>query len=222
MVHNDRKAGKWKVFIMVFGKKKEDVFFTLFKDFASELSIMGKEFENFFNTFSADSRAAEIMKAFESQCDSKKHAIINQLNDSFVTPFDREDIFALADQLDDIADFLEDIVCKFGLYNVSTLRDDAKDFIRIIVLMTEQIRSLFNALPDFKNGNEVKTSVISINALENEGDVLFRKALATLFREESDPIEIIKWKDMYELLEDTLDAGEHLADTVEGIMAKYA
>ena len=88
--------------------------------------------------------------------------------------------------------------------------------------MTEQIRCLFNALPDFKSGNDVKVSVISINALENEGDVLFRKSLATLFREESDPIEIIKWKDIYELLEDTIDSGEHLADTVEGIMAKYA
>lgn len=207
---------------MALGKKKEDIFFTLFKDFAAEISIMGKEFGSFCDTFASDSNAAEIMKDFESQCDSKKHIIINQLNDSFVTPFDREDIFTLAGQLDDISDYMEDIACKFGLYNVSTLRDDARQFISIIVRMTAQISVLFKALSEPKKSYEVKEAIISLNALEDEGDAVFRKALARLFREEKDPIEVIKWKDLYELLEDTIDSGEHLADTVEGIMAKYA
>lgn len=203
-------------------KNKEDIFFTLFKDFAAELSIMSKEFESFCSVFSEGSNAAEIMKDFESQCDSKKHIIINQLNDSFVTPFDREDIFMLAGQLDDIADYMEDIICKFGLYNVSALRGDTKQFVNLIVKMTAQISILFKALPEMKKGYEVKEAIINLNDLEDQGDAIFRSALARLFREEKDPIEIIKWKDIYELLEDTLDSGEHLADTVEGIMAKYA
>ena len=95
---------------MAIRKKKDDIFFILFKDFASELSIMSKEFENFCCTFSLDGKAAEIMKDFESQCDSKRHTIMHHLNDSFVTPFDREDIFTLAEQLDDISDYMEDIV----------------------------------------------------------------------------------------------------------------
>lgn len=207
---------------MSIGKKKEDIFFTLFKDFSAELSIMGKEFGNICNTFSADSKSAEIMKDFESQCDSKKHIIINQLNDSFITPFDREDIFAIAGLLDDIADYMEDIVCKFGLFNVKTLREDAKLLVSIILKMTNQINTLFIALPESKKGYEVKEAVISLNDLEDQGDIIYRNSLARLFREESDPIEIVKWKEIYELLEDTIDAGEHLADTVEGIMSKNA
>ena len=207
---------------MALSRKKEDIFFTLFKDFAAEISIMGKQFESFCNTYSADSRAAEIMKDFESQCDSKKHILINQLNDSFVTPFDREDIFALAGQLDDLADYMEDIVCKFGLYDVHTLREDAGQLVSVIVKITGQINALFKALPESKKGYEVKEAIISINDLEDQGDVIFRNSLAKLFREEKDPVEIIKWKDIYELLEDTIDAGEHLADTVEGILSKNA
>ena len=207
---------------MALRKDKEDIFFTLFKDFASELSIMSKQFEVFCNDLSAESKASEIMKDFESQCDSKKHIIINQLNDSFVTPFDREDIFTIAGQLDDIADYMEDIVCKFGLYNVSALREDAKPLVSIIVKMTAQISHLFNALPESKKGYEVKEAIINLNGLEDQGDEIFRNALARLFHEENDPIEVIKWKDIYELLEDAIDSGEHLADTVEGIMAKYA
>ena len=207
---------------MAISKKKEDIFFILFKDFASELSIMSKEFESFCCAFSLDGKAAEIMKDFESQCDSKRHTIMHQLNDSFVTPFDREDIFTLAGQLDDISDYMEDIVCKFGLYNIESLHEDARQYVSLIVQMTAQINELFEALPGAKNEGKVKEAIININNLENQGDILFRDSLARLFREEKDPVEIIKWKDIYELLEDTLDAGEHLADTAEGILAKYA
>ena len=207
---------------MAFGKKTEDIFFTLFKDYAAELSIMGKEFENMCTNFSKTGKGAEIMKDFESQCDSKKHIIINQLNDSFVTPFDREDIFAIAGQLDDIADFMEDIACKFMLYNLDFLREEALQLSGIIVKMTSQVNALFKALPESKKGYEVKEAIISINDLEDKGDIIYRNALARLFREETDPIEVIKWKDLYEILENCIDAGEHLADTVEGIMAKNA
>lgn len=207
---------------MSIGKKKEDIFFTLFKDFSAELSIMGKEFGNICSSFASDKKSADIMKDFESRCDSKKHIIINQLNDSFITPFDREDIFAIAGLLDDIADYIEDIVCKFGLFNVNTIREDALQLVEIIMKITNQISMLFIALPESKKGYEVKEAIISLNDLEDQGDIIYRNSLARLFREESDPIEIIKWKEIYELLEDTIDAGEHLADTVEGIMSKNA
>ena len=140
---------------MAISKKKEDIFFILFKDFASELSIMSKEFENFFSTFSLDGKAAEIMKDFESQCDSKRHTIMHHLNDSFVTPFDREDIFTLAGQLDDISDYMEDTVCKFGLYNIDSLHEDARQYVSLIVQMTAQINELFEALPGSKNERKV-------------------------------------------------------------------
>ena len=207
---------------MSLAKKKEDVFFTLFKDYANLLLEMSTEFDRFFEIFPDVGNLPVTMKEYESKGDSKKHTIINELNDSFVTPFDREDIFAMADQLDDLADFMEDIVSKFCAYNLSVIRDDAKELARLISDEVRQTAVLFNALPEFKKNMEVKDAIISINNTEDMGDVIFRNAISKLFHNDTDPVEIIKWKDLYELLEATLDSGENLADTVEGILTKNA
>ena len=94
---------------MALGKKKEDVFYTLFKDYARNLSEMGERFCSFLKAYPSQPDGPAILKEFEKECDEKKHTIIYQLNDSFVTPLDREDIFTLAEQMDDLADYMEDI-----------------------------------------------------------------------------------------------------------------
>ena len=207
---------------MAIGKKKEDIFFTLFKDFTQTLGTMGDTFQNFLNSFPDSQRSADIMKTLESECDGKKHKIIWELNESFVTPFDREDIFAIASQLDDLADYMEDIVSKFFIYNVHEMRKDAKDLGTIIVEEIALVEKLFLALPDNKLRDTIHECVIGLNNLEDQGDAIFRRSLSILFHEETNPIEIIKWKELIELLEDAIDAGEHLADTVEGILTKNA
>jgi Phosphate transport regulator (distant homolog of PhoU) len=207
---------------MALVKKKEDIFFTLFKEFSQSLKEMAVEFGKFFNGFPADPGYAVILKEFETKCDIKKHRIMEELNSSFVTPFDREDIFAISEQLDDIADFMEDIVSKFGTLNVTDMRDYAKEFCGIIIEMVNSVDRLFIALPDSKHTGDTKTAIIEMNELEDKGDIVYNHALSDLFRNEKDPIEIIKWKEIYEQLEGTLDAGEHLADTIEGILTKNA
>ncbi len=207
---------------MALGKKKEDAFFVMFKDFSKALVVMAEKFGNIINDYCNIERTVADLKMAETECDVKTHNILEKLNESFITPFDREDIFTLTHQLDDIADLLEDIACKFVIFDVSQLRNDAVEMGNIIVDAVKQVQVLFEALPDAKKTDEAKAAVIEINRLENIGDAVFRRALTKLFKEESDAIVVIKWRELYDNLEDTLDACEHLADTVEGVMMKNA
>ena len=207
---------------MVFGKKKEDVFFAMFRDFAKAIADMGDQFGSIINSYQNIERAVADMKMAERECDGRSHKILERLNESFVTPFDREDIYSIVGQLDDIADYLEDTSSKFIIYDVKELRQDAVELGNTIVDACHQIESLFDVLPDQKSADKVREGIIMINRLENLGDEIFRRALTKMFHDEKDPIEIIRWKDIYETLENTLDACEHLADTVEGVMMKNA
>ena len=205
---------------MVLGKKKEDMFFNMFRDFAGSLDEMGSNLNGIITDYHNVERAIADMKMTESECDVKSHAILNELNESFITPFDREDIFAIANQMDDIADYMEDAASKFQIYDVTDIKNDAVEMGNLINDSTSRIRKLFETLPYSKKNDETFASIIEINRYENLGDEVYRRALSKLFRQESDPIEIIKWKDIYETLEDTLDACEHLADTVRGVLVK--
>jgi len=207
---------------MVLGKKKEDQFFRLFKDFAFILDQMGTDFAKIINNYHNVERAIADMKMTESECDEKSHLLLDELNKSFITPFDREDIFKIVNQLDDLADYLEDTASKLQIYDVEYIRNDAVEMANLIDDATTKIKFLFDVLPDEKKHDKVTEAIIEINRLENLGDAVFRRALGKLFREEQDPIELIRWKGIYENLEDTLDACEHLADTVRGVVVKNA
>ncbi len=202
--------------------KKEDIFFTLFKDFSEALCAMGNDFSDIMKNYPHVENAADRMKEYESTCDDKKHSIIHKLNDSFVTPFDREDLFTLASQLDDLADYMEDIVSKLEIYNITSMRHEALELSDILVEITHQVNDLFHALPDSKKDRKAVEAVIRINGLEDKGDYVYRQALRKLFHDEKDTLEILKWRELYKLLEDAIDSGEHLADTVEGILTKNA
>lgn len=214
------KLGKEKK--MILKSKREDPFFKLFKTYADTIDQMGAAFATIINHYQNVERAIADLKVTESECDEQSHTILDELNKSFVTPFDREDIFAIANQLDDIADYIEDTASKLQIYDVDHIRDDAKELGNLIDDTTSKVSSLFYVLPDNKKKDEALEVIIEINRLENLGDAVFRRALWKLFREEKDPIELIRWKDIYENLEDTLDACEHLADTVRGVVVKNA
>ena len=207
---------------MAFGRQKEDVFFTKFKDFSAQLVKMGEDFGGIVNNYASAVNPGELMKETESLCDAKKHAIVHELNNSFVTPFDREDIFVIAGQLDDIADFMEEIVSKFVIYGIRELREEAVEMGNIITRMTKLVDALMCAMPESKKNDEARQLVIKISSLEDLGDAAYRRGLSRLFREEKDPVEIIRWKDLFEIIEDGIDAGEHLAETVEGVLTKNA
>lgn len=162
---------------------------------------------------------ADEIKEVEHKCDFLTHEVIQRLHKTFVTPLDREDIHALARSLDDVIDAIDDSAGVIRLYQISRVRPDARDLGRIIRASTEQVVVAMRALGT-KQG--ISTAAVEINRLENEGDRAHQLALRRLFEEEKDPIQIIKWKEILDFLEEATDRCEDVANVLEGVVVKHA
>ena len=162
------------------------------------------------------------MKALETECDKQSHKILTALNASFITPFDREDIYEITAEMDDIVDNLEEVANRFVVFGVDTLRPEAVQMGEYILRAIRELEILFKYLSEVKKNPIVKEQIVQVNLIENEGDVFYRNALKELFKNEKDPIELIKWKHLYERLETSLDSCENVANMLEGVVMKYA
>ncbi len=162
--------------------------------------------------------AREILKS-EQEGDRITHEIIKRLNTTFVTPIDREDIYGLATQLDDIVDFIEEAADFLGLYKIEAPMDQAGALTKVLVAACEQLTLGLGNLRDFKDLDQYW---IEIHRLENEGDRISRDAVASLFSEGIDPMVVIRWKDVFAVLEEAIDATENAAQILEGIVIKNA
>ena len=163
-------------------------------------------------------KAYEI-KEIEHKCDFLTHEIIQRLHRTFVTPLDREDIFELARSLDDVMDAIDATAAIVRLYQITNVRQDARDLARIIMASTEQVVLAAKAL-ERKKG--VAEPAVEINRLENEADRAHQNAVRRLFEEERDPIQIMKWKEILDFLEDATDRCEDVANVLEGVVVKHA
>jgi predicted phosphate transport protein (TIGR00153 family) len=158
----------------------------------------------------------EVLKA-EQEGDRITHDIIRRLNTTFVTPIDREDIYGLATQMDDIVDFTEEAADFLALYKIEAPMSQAQELSKVLVQACEQLAEGLEHLPDFKN---LDRYWIEIHRLENEGDRISRDAVASLFSNGIDPMVVIRWKDMFAVLENAIDATETAAQIIEGIVIK--
>jgi hypothetical protein len=154
----------------------------------------------------------------EQEGDRITHDIIHRLNSTSVTPIDREDIFALASALDDIVDFTEEAADFMGLYNIEAPMEQA---LQLTGVLEDACRNIAQALNRLKGFQELNHYFVEVNRLENEGDRITREALASLFRGGIDPMVVIKWKDIFDRLEEAIDACEHVANILEGIVVKH-
>ena len=153
----------------------------------------------------------------EHEGDRITHDIIDRLNHTFVTPIDREDILALASALDDIVDYTEEVADYLGLYKVEAPMDQA---IRLARVLKEASAQIAEAIPRLRGFRDISRYTVEINRLENEGDRITREAVASLFDGGIDPMVVIRWKDLFERLEAAIDATEHVANIIEGIVIK--
>jgi predicted phosphate transport protein (TIGR00153 family) len=160
--------------------------------------------------------AREILLA-EQEGDRITHDIIQRLYSTFVTPIDREDILALASGLDDILDFTEEVADFLGLYRIEAPMDQAIELAKVLHGAARQIQL---ALPRLRTLQDLSHYVVEIHRLENDGDRLERMALASLFERAVDPMMVIRWKDIFERLENAVDATEQVANTLQGIVLK--
>ena len=154
----------------------------------------------------------------EQEGDRITHDIIHRLNSTSVTPIDREDIFALASGLDDVVDFTEEAADFMGLYNIEAPMEQAQHLTRVL---EDSCRNIAQALSRLRGFQDINHYLVEVNRLENEGDRITREALASLFRGGIDPMVVIRWKDIFDRLEQAIDATEKVANILEGIVVKH-
>jgi len=166
--------------------------------------------------------ALSKIAAIEHQGDDVAHTIIDQLNKTFITPFDREDIHALAKQLDDITDMITNILSRLRVYNITAVDRNLVEFSEVIEQSVQAVARAIGGLRNLKNAQVVFDACVEINRLENVGDTMRDRALSELFASSRDPISVIKWKDIYQEAETVLDVCEDVAHVVDSIMVKQA
>jgi len=166
--------------------------------------------------------ALSRMTMIEHQGDDVAHKIIDQLNKTFITPFDREDIYALTKQLDDITDMINNILNRLKVYNVTSVDKNLVEFSIVIEQSVRAVARAVGGLQNHKDGQTVFNACVEINRLENVGDAMRDRALSELFSGTRDPISVIKWKDIYQEAETVLDVCEDVAHVVDSIMVKQA
>ena len=155
----------------------------------------------------------------EQEGDRITHDIIRRLNETFVTPIDREDIYALASALDDIVDYTEEAADYLGLYKIEAPMEQAQQLAHVLL---QSSRSIAEAMPRLRSFEDISHYTVEINRLENDGDRITREAMASLFDNGIDPMVVIRWKDIFDRLENAIDATEHVANILEGITIKNA
>jgi hypothetical protein len=199
---------------------KDEKFFEMFREMGTIITEGAEALQQMMNDFSDPLASQRKIKEIEHKGDHQTHAIINKLNKTFVTPFDREDIYALASGLDDILDLIDASAQRFVMYRVDAPTPAAKELADIILRSCQAVECSLKHLGG-KN-EDICSCCVDINALENEADRACREAISKLFDEEQDPIQLIKWKEIYETLEKATDKCEDAANVLESVVMKNA
>ena len=198
---------------------REDEYFDMFAQMAGKIEEAAKILSKMMSDGNADFRAyIKEIKDVEHACDQVMHHISNKLNKSFITPFDREDIYTLAVALDDICDYIDAAGRAIVMYDIRNFNEEAKVLGRIIGDIGVEINSAVSML---KKPNGMNKHFVEIHRLENEADDVYFRGIGRLFKEETDPIAVIKWKEFYEILENATDRAESVANIIESIVLKH-
>ena len=203
--------------------KQEDKFFGLFENSAQNMVKAAQRLKEMVDTWgNIEGRVAEITE-IEHAGDTITHQIMEQLNRTFVTPFDREDVTQLAHVLDDVTDFIHAAADSMFLYKIDQPSQRAKELADIIVQAASEVEI---AMPRLRQrGGELKQifkHCVEINRLENMADRVFRSAQAELFNDTTDITQVIKWREIYEYMESATDRCEDVANVLEGVALKHA
>jgi len=200
---------------------KEEKFFDHFEDLAVKIEEGGKLFLEILNNFEHSEAKVSTLKDIEHEADTITHRIYEKMHKTFLTPFDREDIYALANKMDSILDMIEASAVRMYLYKVKKPTDDIKELAIILNNAVAKVKKIVHCLRDKKNSKMILEDCVEINTLENEGDYILRQSMARLFESETDAKELIKWKEIFERIEEAIDVCEDVSNIVEGIVLKH-
>jgi len=196
---------------------RDRVYFELFEEAGRNIMRAADLLDRLLSGYPDSKDLAQEILVCEHEGDRITHDIIQRLNQTFVTPIDREDILALASAMDDIVDFTEEVADYLGLYRIEAPMDQAIKLARVLKAAASQIAEAIPRLRGFRN---ISDYTVEVNRLENEGDRITREAVASLFDGGIDPMVVIRWKDLFERLEAAIDSTEHVANILEGIVIK--
>jgi predicted phosphate transport protein (TIGR00153 family) len=192
-------------------------FFDLFEEASRNILNAADLLDRMLRNFPETKELARDILLCEQEGDRITHDIVNRLNQTFVTPIDREDILELASALDDIVDLTEEVADYLGLYKVEAPMEQSQ---RLAHILLQAARQISEAMPRMRDFKDISHYTVEIHRLENEGDRVVREAIASLFDTGIDPMVVIRWKDLFERLEEAIDATEKVANTLQGIVIK--
>ena len=199
---------------------RNEEFFDLFTEVANRNKDAAQHLRELFEA-PPDRRTphVEAIKRLEHEADQVTHEVVNRLDRTFITPLDREDIYQLASDLDDVMDAMDGTARRTKIYRLGVAPQGVRQLVEVIQRM---VGVLAEAVGRLKKGDDVMRYCVEAKALEEEGDSIYHEALGQLFEKERDAIELIKWKEIYDNLERTLDQAEDVANVVESITIKHA
>ena len=196
---------------------REEAFYADFIAMADQVKIGARLLEEMFASQPPLADKAHEIKEVEHKCDFLTHEIIQRLNRTFVTPMDREDIHSLARTIDDVMDAIDNAAALVPLYKIDKVRPGARELAKVISSSADEVRRALEAL---EKRSGVLERAVEINRLENEADRIHQRAVGQLFDEERDPMVVIKWKEIFDLLEEATDRCEDVANLLENVVVK--
>ena len=201
---------------------KEGRFFEYFNEHALAIVDGARELAALMSAFDNLQRRAYSIESIEKRADKITHATVELLHKTFITPLDRDAIHQLITTMDDILDLIEDVAHSIFLYDIKRVTPEAQKLAEICVACSEKVQGAVKLLPSMENAADILAICEDIDRLESEADHVMRAAMAKLFREEADVLQVIKLKEIYELLESVTDKCEDVANIIEGIIVENA
>ncbi|MGB7728160.1 MAG: DUF47 domain-containing protein [Candidatus Acidiferrum sp.] len=194
-------------------------FFVLFQKQAENVVVGAHAFVQMLEHYTGVPEQVQRIKAIEHNGDEITHQIFRKLNQTFITPFDREDIHQLCSTMDDVIDLIDAAASRFVLYRVTEVRHGTLELSRVLAAAAVELKEAIHAM---ETPDKALHRVIEINRLENESDRICRTLIAQLFEEEKNPVEIIKWKEIFEVIETAVDKCEDVSNVIESVILKNA
>ena len=200
---------------------REEKFFDLFEELAAKIEEGVKFFLEMVQKYEYSDENIARLKQIEHEADIITHTTYEKMHKTFLTPLDREDIYALVNKMDSVIDMIEAAAMRLNLYKVKETSEAIIELAKILDKSVNKIKIIVHGMRDMKNARCILDACVEINTLENDGDVVLRMTIARLFDEEKDVFELIKWKEIYERLEEAIDVCEDVSNIAEGIVLKH-
>jgi hypothetical protein len=200
---------------------KEEGFFDLFEELANKIEAGGELFLDLVEHYEYSDQKIAKLKELEHEADVITRNTYEKMHKTFLTPIDREDIYDLVHKMDSILDMVEASAARMSLYKVKVPASEIIDQAMILNKAIKKVKYIVYAMRNMKNAKMILDTCVEIHTLENEGDIVMRTTISRLFECEKDPIELIKWKEIFERIEESIDICEDVSNIVEGIVLKY-